>query len=228
MTVPRGAGPPRPAAVPSPLRCSSTARTTRDTGSGSLFDSEWAAAHPDLGSLWQPDGVLIVMCGLQGTGKSTIAGQLAVQLPAPLLPVDPVEVAMWAAGIDRDQPTGLAAFVVVGALAARLLDLGQTVIVDAVNDAEMAREQWRALAERQGVPLRFVEVICSDPQLHRRRLEERRDNDIAGAAEPTWESVEARRAGFGGWDAERLVLDSVEPVAANVGRAIDYVRPIGP
>ncbi len=167
------------------------------------------------------------MCGLQGTGKSTIAGQLARQLPAPVLPVDPVEVALWAAGIDRDQPTGLAAFVVVGALASTMLKLGQTVVVDAVNDAEMAREQWRDLAARHEVPLRFVEVVCSDPALHRQRLESRRDNEVAGAAEPTWESVEARRAGFEGWADDRLVVDSVDPVPDNVRRVLAYVTGYG-
>jgi len=163
------------------------------------------------------------MCGLQGTGKSTIAGRLARELPAPVLPVDPVEVALWAAGIDRDQPTGLAAFVVVGALAGTMLRLGQTVVVDAVNDAEVARQQWRDLAARHDVPLRFVEVVCSDPDLHRRRLDDRPDADLAGAAAPTWESVEARREGFAGWDDDRLVLDSVDPVPDNVRRVLAYV-----
>ncbi|MET7424999.1 AAA family ATPase [Dactylosporangium sp. NPDC005555] len=167
--------------------------------------------------------MLIVMCGLQGTGKSTIAAQLGLQLPAPVLPVDPVELAMWAAGIDRDQPTGLAAFVVIGALAGNMLRLGQTVIVDAVNDAEVARQQWRDLAARHEVTLRFVEVVCSDEALHRRRLAGRADNDIAGAAEPTWESVEARREGFTGWTDERLVLDAVDDVPGNVARALAYV-----
>jgi predicted kinase len=180
--------------------------------------------YPVAAAVWQPVGVLIVMCGLQGTGKSTIAGGLARDLPAPVLPVDSVEVALWAAGIDRDQPTGLAAFVVVGALAGAMLKLGQTVVVDAVNDAEVARQQWRDLAARHEVPLRFVEVVCSDEALHRRRLAERPDNDVAGAAEPTWESVLARRAGFAGWTDDRLVLDSVDPVADNVARTLAYVR----
>lgn len=164
------------------------------------------------------------MCGLPGTGKSTIAEGVARELPAPVLPVDPVEIAMWAAGIDRDQPTGMAAFVVVGAIAARLLALGQTVVVDAVHDIEPARQQWRDLAGRQEVPVRFVEVVCSDEDLHRRRLAERPDVPVAGAAEPTWESVEARRAGFAAWRDERLVLDSVDEVAVNVRRLLEYVR----
>lgn len=88
--------------------------------------------------------MLIVMSGLPGAGKSAVAEELGRRIPAPVLSVDPVEAAMWRAGIDRDQPTGLAAYVVVEALTGEILALGQRVIVDAVNDAEEAREQWRA------------------------------------------------------------------------------------
>lgn len=53
--------------------------------------------------------VLIAMAGLPSSGKSTVASALASALPAPVLSVDPVEAAMWRAGVDRAQPTGLAA-----------------------------------------------------------------------------------------------------------------------
>ncbi|MEV7908485.1 AAA family ATPase, partial [Streptomyces anulatus] len=115
--------------------------------------------------------MLIVMSGLPGAGKSSVARELGRLLPASVLSVDPVEAAMWRAGVDRGQPTGLAAYVVVEAIASDVLSLGQTVIVDAVNDAEEAREQWRALARRRSVALRYIEVTCSDTALHRRRLE---------------------------------------------------------
>ncbi len=152
--------------------------------------------------------VLIVMAGLPGGGKSTIAAAAARRLDCTVISVDPIEAAMWRAGIDREQPTGLAAYVVAEALAEEQLRLGHRVIVDAVNDVEPARRQWRDLAARAGVQVLFAEVVTTDAREHRRRLEER-ERGIPGFSEPTWESVDARRVGFDGWDEERLRLDFV-------------------
>src|SRR5215469_8216574 len=81
--------------------------------------------------------MLIVMAGLPAAGKSAVAEGLARALGCAVLSVDPVEAAMWRAGVDRDQPTGLAAYVVVEVVAAEQLALGHDVIVDAVNDVEL-------------------------------------------------------------------------------------------
>lgn len=163
------------------------------------------------------------MAGLPSSGKSTLATALAAALPAPVLSVDPVEAAMWRAGVDRGQPTGLAAYVVVEALAREQLAVGHSVVVDAVNDVAEARQQWVDLARRSAVPLRFVEVTCSDPVLHRQRLENRR-RGLEGFVEPTWESVQSRRESWASWRHERLVLDSAQPLQDNVHRAVRFVR----
>jgi predicted kinase len=81
--------------------------------------------------------------------------------------VEAVEAAMWRAGVGRRQPTGLAAYVVVEALTGEQLAVGHSVVVDAVNDVAEARQQWVDLADRLRVPLRFVDVVCSDPVVHR-------------------------------------------------------------
>lgn len=162
------------------------------------------------------------MAGLPAAGKSAIAESLAEALGCAVLSVDPVEAAMWRAGIDRDQPTGLAAYVVVEALAAEQLALAHDVIVDAVNGVEPAREWWRRLAARTGSSLRFIELRCSDEAEHRRRLESR-NRPIEGFSEPSWESVQERRAGFANWHDERLVLDSMTPLADNLRLALDYL-----
>ncbi len=167
--------------------------------------------------------MLIVMAGLPGAGKSTLAQALARTLQAALLSVDPVEAAMWHAGVDRAQPTGLAAYVVVEAVASQQLALGSTVIVDAVNDVDAARQQWVDLARRHGLVPHFVEVVCSDALTHRRRLEARR-RDIDGFSEPSWESVQHRAQTQAPWRQDRLVLDSMRAVGHNLDLLLDQLR----
>ena len=55
---------------------------------------------------------LIVMAGLSGAGKSTIGEIVGARLGATVVSVDPIESAILRAGIDADQPTGLAAYLV--------------------------------------------------------------------------------------------------------------------
>jgi len=166
--------------------------------------------------------VLVALAGLPGSGKSHLATAIGRALTAPVVSVDPIEAALLRAGVGRDQPTGLAAYVVAEAVAGDVLALGQSVVVDAVNDVEPARGQWRGLAAAHGVPLRFVEVVCSDPELHRRRLAGRR-RDLAGLAEPSWAAVEARRAGFAPWADPRLVVDSASDHESNLAAALDWL-----
>ncbi|GEA86776.1 AAA family ATPase [Cellulomonas cellasea] len=170
--------------------------------------------------------MLIAMAGLPGAGKSAVADAVGRALDATVLSVDPVEAAMWRAGVGRDQPTGIAAYVVVEAVARHQLALGRTVVVDAVNAVDEARGQWRDLARITGVPLHFVEVVCSDAALHRERLEGRR-RDIEGFAEPTWESVEQVRREYAPWVDAPLRVDSVLLLDEVVATVLGHVRPGG-
>lgn len=166
--------------------------------------------------------MLIVMAGLPAAGKSSVAEGLGRALPAAVVPVDPVEAAMWRAGVDRGQPTGLAAYLVAEAVADGVLALGQSAIIDAVNAVEAARRQWRTLAARHRVPVAFIEVVCSDSRVHRQRLE-RRSRGIVGFEEPTWQAVQKRRAEYEPWTDQRLVLDSIADLPSNVAKAQEYV-----
>lgn len=165
---------------------------------------------------------MIAMAGLPGAGKSSVAEALGRKLAAPVVSVDPIEAAMWRAGVARDQPTGLAAYVVAEAVADGVLGMSQTVIVDAVNAVEAARGQWRSLADRHGVPAVFIEVVCSDPLVHRRRLENR-SRGIEGFAEPTWEVVQRLREDFASWADHRLVLDTMTDLSSNVATTLGFL-----
>lgn len=165
--------------------------------------------------------VLIVMAGLPGSGKSTIAEILASRLGATSISVDPIEAAILKAGIDSDQPTGLAAYLVAEKLAEQLLVSGRSAVVDAVNAVEPARLQWRDLAARCGVELRFVETVCSDEELHRVRLAKRAPQTATWAVEQSIEDYAEWRGATA--SLRRITLDTSGPLGANVDIALAFL-----
>jgi predicted kinase len=166
--------------------------------------------------------VLVVMAGLPGSGKSTIGEITAGRIGATLISVDPIEVSILRAGIDSDQPTGLAAYLVAETLAEQVLVSGRSVVVDAVNAVEPARLQWRDLAERCGVKLNVVETVCSDDELHRDRLG-KRDVPISGhAVEQSIEEYDEWRGAAAALP--RITLDTSLPLGQNVEAAIAFVE----
>ena len=163
-----------------------------------------------------PAPVLVAMAGLPGAGKSTVADALGKRLAAPVVSVDPIESAILGAGVDAGQPTGLAAYLVAERFAETVLGAGSSVVLDAVNAVGPARRQWIDLGARAGVPVLFVEVVCSDGAVHRARLEARR-RGLPGMRELDWADVVASRAGYADWTggcsaAPRATVDSMRPV----------------
>lgn len=168
--------------------------------------------------------LLVVTAGLPAVGKSTIAEVVGNRLGLPVLSVDPIEAAILSAGIDAEQPTGLAAYLVAEAMAESVLAGGRGVVIDAVNAVEPAREQWLRLAARQNAVLRFIEVTCSDPEVHRERLAARagRHAEAAYAVEQSleeWEPFQGESAAV-----PRVTLDSVRPLGVNIEQALEFLN----
>ncbi len=159
-------------------------------------------------------GTLIALGGLPGTGKTTIARALATRLGALHLRIDTIEQAL-----RRSGDVGPLGYLVAYGVAEDNLRLGNRVIADSVNPVPATREAWRATAERAGARLVEVEVVCSDPQEHRRRIESRRA-DIDGFRLPTWAEVMGR--GYEPWDRPPLVIDTAgRPVEACVAEILE-------
>jgi predicted kinase len=157
--------------------------------------------------------MLIVMSGLPGVGKTAISRELAIATGAVHLRIDSIEQALRSAGW-RVEGEGYA---VAYALAADNLALGRTVIADCVNPWPLTRAAWRAVAERSGVRAVEIEVVCSDPAEHRRRVELRQP-DIDGHQLPSWQDVVERD--YRPWDDPRLVLDTARSGIAECVQAI--------
>src|SRR5687768_13643980 len=128
--------------------------------------------------------MLIVLSGLPGTGKTTIARKLATELAAVYLRIDSVEQSIRGAG----RPVEGEGYSVAYAVAEDNLRLGRIVVADCVNPLPLTRSEWRAVADRSGVPALDVEIVCSDADEHRRRVETRAA-DISGHRLPTWQEV---------------------------------------
>lgn len=165
--------------------------------------------------------VLIVLAGLPGTGKSTVARRLAERLAAQWLRVDVIEQALRVAlGLGED--VGEAGYAAAYAVAQSNLEIGRAVIADCVNPLALTRAAWREVAARAAASVVEVEFQCSDATEHRRRVEER-TSDIKGLALPTWQAVLARR--YEPWPEPHLVIDTArttpdEAVAA-IREAVD-------
>jgi predicted kinase len=163
--------------------------------------------------------MLVVFGGLPGVGKTTLSRELARALRAVWLRIDAIEVAIWQAR-PREE-VGAAGYTAAAAVAGANLALGRTVVVDAVNPLEVARRPWRELAALNGVPLRVIEVICSDTAEHRRRVE-RRQPDIEGFVVPTWQEVLDRE--YQPWTEARLTVDAAGDGGDCLRLVVDYVR----
>jgi predicted kinase len=147
--------------------------------------------------------MLVVLSGLPGVGKTAVAHALARAIGAVHLRIDSIEQALRVNGIRVDGE----GYAVAHAVAADNLALGCTVIADCVNPWPLTREAWRAVADRAGVSALEVELVCSDPIEHRRRVESR-VADIDGHRLPTWQEVVERD--YRAWDTPHLVLDTAQ------------------
>jgi len=147
---------------------------------------------------------LVTLAGLPGTGKTTLARLLAARLRAVHLRIDSIEQALITSGAAAGT-VGAAGYVVGYALARDNLRLGHIVIADCVNPLMVTRDTWLQIAAEARAPTIEVEIVCSDPVEHRRRVETRRP-DIGGHRLPSWEEVRTRP--YERWLRPPIVLDT--------------------
>jgi len=169
--------------------------------------------------------MLIIFGGLSGTGKTTVARELARQLGAVYLRIDSIEQAIRdSGGVNQPvvkqpivkQPIYDAGYRVGYAVAEDNLRLGLTVVADSVNPLQITRDAWIGVANRAHVNAVEVEAVCSHPEQHQLRVETR-VSDIEGLRLPTWQEVVSRE--YEPWDRPHILIDTTtHSVAENLKR----------
>ena len=145
---------------------------------------------------------LYIFAGLPASGKTTLAKRLAADLNAVYLRIDTIEQAMR--DLCNFQVEG-EAYRLAYRVAADNLRTGLSAVADSCNTIELTRREWEGVAQAVGARFVNVEMICSDADEHRHRVENR-VNSVPNLELPGWQDVVARE--YHRWSVPRITIDT--------------------
>lgn len=164
--------------------------------------------------------LLVLVTGLQATGKSTMAQVAADELGAPVLAHDwvmsglrPYPEIQHALDTMDSQGHRSVGWSLLWALARSQLRAGSSVVLDGVA-REPETEATRRLAHEERANSLVVMTTCGDVALHRSRVEGR-DRHIPNWYELDWGHVERARAAWLPPPGVDLVLEATDSLRAN-------------
>ncbi len=162
---------------------------------------------------------LIVIGGLPGTGKSTLANALSKKMNVPVFSKDELEAAVARKGLASNKDMNGVGYEIMEALSKRQHENENSAIFDFIASRSRVEELWPNLLENE---FKYIECICSSQEIHKERIDVRERN-IPGWYELTWKDILSIQNNYQPLKPESLVLDSINDLSANIKLAIEYV-----
>lgn len=85
------------------------------------------------------------------------------------------------------------------------LKVGNNVIADSCNPINLTRIEWQEVAKDSNSRFINIEVICSNKDEHKKRIETR-IYEIKNLIYPTWEDINNRE--YHSWETNRIIIDT--------------------
>lgn len=179
---------------------------------------------------------MLVVCGLAGTGKSTMARRLGVRTGFDVLSSDVMRKKL--AGIGKNERRehtyggGIYSpeftertYQSLRASAEQFLQQGKGAIIDATFKKAEHRRLFTSMANNCGVPILFIECTASEGAIqHRLEIRRQRPDEVSDA---TWEVYQRQRREFepfeSGGKPPRLVIDTERPIESALPQVEDFL-----
>lgn len=165
------------------------------------------------------NSTMIVIGGIPGTGKSTLANALSAEMGIPVFSKDELEAAVVRKILSSNRETYGVGYEIMAALAVRQMENGNNSIFDFIASRNRVEALWPQLLMYD---IKYIECICTEEETHRDRIQSRNRN-IKGWYELTWEEVLDIKGNYQPLKVERLVLDSIDSFDINLKLAREYI-----
>jgi len=170
--------------------------------------------------------MIIGMTGLPGTGKSAIAQQLAVQLPAVVLDKDRIRAALFAPALIEYSAAqdDFCMDVMLQTAAYHLARERSThIIIDGRTFSRHYQvELLRRFADQHGVDLKLIYCICSDATVQRRLLHDQQSGTHP-ATNRTWALYQQVKQHWEPIAEPKLTIDTDQPLDSCVQSCMSYL-----